>query len=55
MQTFQLAPRLNFEEIRTFAAVIELGSFSKAADALYRTPAAVSYRISLRAPGFTTR
>ena len=46
MQTFQLAPRLNFEEIRTFAAVIELGSFSKAADALYRTPAAVSYRIN---------
>lgn len=46
MQTFQIAPRLNFEEIRTFAAVVELGSFSKAAEALYRTAAAVSYRIN---------
>lgn len=46
MQTFQIAPRLNFEEIRTFAAVVELGSFSKAAEALFRTAAAVSYRIN---------
>lgn len=46
MQTFQIASRLNFEEIQTFAAVIELGSFSKAAAALFRTAAAVSYRIN---------
>ena len=47
MQTFQLAPRLNFEEIRTFAAVVELGSFSRAADALYRRTDACG-RLALR-------
>ena len=45
MLTYKVVPRLNFEELRTFVAVVELGSFSLAADNLCRTTAAVSYRM----------
>lgn len=45
MLTYKVVPRLNFEELRTFVAVVELGSFSLAADSLCRTTAAVSYRM----------
>lgn len=36
---------LDTETMRTFIKVVESNSFSKAAKLLYKTPAAISYRI----------
>lgn len=47
MYTFKTLPKLNFEELRTFVAVVEMKSFSRAADELCRTTAAVSYRVKM--------
>src|SRR6185369_3234708 len=41
----KMAPTLDLDQLRTFVAIVETGSFTKAADAVFKTQSAVSMQM----------